>query len=170
MERRKVSAAALPALALDWVDGTDIELLLSRHQSPLGATSALQVSAVLERAVARDLPWVLSACIEILGLALGDDWSPYPDLAALPAMAKFGVDSLEACYAASIGVRRRRSAETVGDAFADSGGGTIRDFFAWLARLTPHELGTLVPAREAGPLAERIAVLVATRASLSGEG
>jgi hypothetical protein len=89
-------------------------------------------------------------------------------------MAKFGLPTPSACYAASIGIRDRSAAIRTGESFDRHGGGTYTDFIRWL-----NTTETAVLAREVDPatarlLVQRAADLAATPAALrllaTGEG
>src|SRR5207248_1175330 len=81
---------ALVGLAADWISGMPLGQLRNAHAAALGEPDPMSFSATLERVVVRDLPWILSAAIEFVRLRRGEDWSPFVELSALPAMAKFG--------------------------------------------------------------------------------
>jgi hypothetical protein len=120
--RERVVAAAIPDLATDWIAGDDLPTLRISHGPPIGLDDPIRFSAVLDAVVARDLPWVLSSLLELLTWQLDDlDWEPPPALAALPAMAKFGLPTASACYAASIGIRSRAEARQIGSLFDRTG-------------------------------------------------
>ncbi len=170
-----VPPAAVPALVADWMGGGTIEHLRTAHGTPLGKLEPMSFSACHERVVVRDLPWVLSAAVELLRLRLGEDWEPWPALSALPSMAKFGLDSVEACYAASVGFRRRTTARTVGVAFAEAGGGSLPQFLAWLGAFAPEDVRRLSGTLEdPEAFVHRLAVVTGDGAALRllarGEG
>lgn len=157
------------------MSGRTIEDLRAAHGTSLGTTDPMRFSACLERLIVRDLPWVLSAAVELLRLRLDEDWAPPPSLGALPSMAKFGLDSVEACYAASVGFRRRTTARTMGAAFAANGGGTLPPFLAWLGGFAPEDVRQLSGTLEdPEAFVHRLAVVTCDRAALRllarGEG
>jgi len=163
-QQRGLDVAAIVDVAESWIAGQSVETLQDQHGVALGTSGALDMAVTVERVVARDLPWVLSSCVELLPIELGDGWEPSRALAALPAMAKFGVGTVGACFAASSGVRRRDVARSLGDAFEVAApGGSLRDYISWLAARDTTELGRLVPTDEVGPLVERVESLAAGR-------
>lgn len=157
-EQRKVPPAAIPALAIDWMRGTAHSGLLDRHGSELGLHDVMALSACIERVVARDLPWMLSALIEFLRLRV-PEWEPPTALSALPAMAKFGVDSATACFAASAGIRTRPVAMALGAAATVAGADTFPMFLAWLSALAIEDIASIVPEGYVATVIERAAAL-----------
>ena len=163
----RLPPSALAGLAADWIDGTALHKLRTAHGPALEDADAMEFSAAIERVVVRDLPWILSSAIEFIGLRRGESWRPYAELSALPAMAKFGVATVEACYAASVGLRRREVAQSVGKRFAAGGGGSFTEFLHWLSSLAPEQLADLSDGVDVASLVQRVAVLAGSRESLS---
>jgi len=162
-----VSPAAVPDLAADWIDGATLADLRARHAASLGVQDTMDFSARLERIIIRDLPWMLSSAVEFIKFRQGNEWEPPDELTTLPAMAKYGVSSVSACFAASVGLRRREIARTVGDAFTRHGGGSFAQFLAWLSSLSSEEIVSLVPGDDARSILRRVAVLAGSRESLT---
>jgi hypothetical protein len=150
-ERSGIAVTAIPALAMAWMDGAEISLLRSQFADVLGVADPMRFAAVLDRLMTRDLAWALSALVQLLESACAQ--SPTPELAALPAMAKYGVNSPAACYAASIGVRNRRDAIALGESCPPGAALSFRAFLHWATALAPEDTIGLSPetlARLAG--------------------
>jgi hypothetical protein len=173
-DEQHVSPSLLPALATDWVRGVHIQQLRADHGVLLSKEDAMGFSAFVERVVVRDLPWIVSAGIEFIRLRRGDEWQPYRQLGVLPAMLKFGLPTVGACFAASIGIRRRETAHVVGQAFENHGGGPFAAFLSWLSALAPEDVAALGVGEDTPELVQRIAALAGNRDSLlllaRGEG
>ncbi len=166
-EQYHVPPESIPPLAADWMDGATLVELRTRHGEALAARDPMEFSARLERIVIRDLPWILSAAVELIKLRKGEEWDSPLELSALPSMVKFGLATVGACYGASVGLRRRDIARTVGDAFAAQGGGSFAQFLSWLGALAPEEISSLVSSGDARLIADRIAILASTREAIS---
>ncbi len=114
--QEKINPAAVPALAADWMDGLGVDELRQRHGDTLGATDPMKFAKVLDRIVVQNLAWVLSAVVQLIEHTLDDDAFEGP-ITAVAAMAKYGVNTVAACYAASVGIRHRPDAMTIGSLF-----------------------------------------------------
>ena len=162
--QEKVSAAALPALAADWMDGVEVDELRHRHGVALGTDDPMKFAAVLDRIVVHDLAWVLSAILQLLEHERGRAFSG--QLNAIAAMAKYGVGTEPACYAASVGVRRRRDARVLGTLFPTKVGVSLPLFLTWVSTLTPDDVTQHVSHDTARLFLNRTATLLTPRDTL----
>jgi hypothetical protein len=163
-ERERVSYRAIPALATDWMDGVDVDELRHRHQGSLGTDDPMQFAAVLDRVVVHDLAWVLSAIVQLLEHELGKRLSGPINAAA--AMAKYGVSTEPACYAASLGIRNRSDARALGALFPTFLGISFPLFLLWVAWLVPEEVAAHVSPDTAKLFLDRGASLLTPQAAL----
>ncbi len=149
--------AAVAALATDWMAGRSMEELRTVHGAALGSPDPLKFAQQLDRIVVNDLAWVLSAVVQLLAAEVPE---PLPTpLTAMPAIAKYGVGTPAACFAASIGVRNRRDAHTLGELSPAARGGSFSDFLAWVGTLTPGHLARHVTPETAAMFLDRAATL-----------
>jgi hypothetical protein len=155
---KKVNSAAVPALAGDWMDGIPVEQLRHRHGLSLGVTDPMAFASALDRIVVHDLAWVLSAILQMIELRRGEPAEG--PLAAVAAMAKYGVNSEPACYAASIGVRNRTDAMTIGGLFPTAVGNGFPAFLNWVTALSPEVVENRVDADTAKLFLDRGAALL----------
>ncbi|WP_030911642.1 DEAD/DEAH box helicase [Streptosporangium amethystogenes] len=155
----------LVELATDWMDGLGVDELRHRHGTRLALADPMRFAKVLDRLIVHDLAWVLSAMLQL--------WEhERPDLpltgpiSACAAMAKYGVSSEPACFAASIGVRNRRDAVTLGQLYPAAPGQGFPHFVTWAATLTSDAVAPLVSARTAQLFLQRAAALITPRTAL----
>lgn len=158
-----IESRVMPGLASGWLNGATVSDLFDAYSVSAGADDVVQMATVVESVLARDLPWLVSASIELLRGHLGELWEPERRLSALPAMLKFGVGSVGASYAASIGIRDRGAANNIGEAFEATGGAYLNEFIRWLAALPASELASLLPEGDTRHVLSRVAVLAANR-------
>lgn len=161
--RAGINSDAIPRLAAGWLDGVSISGLFEEVGRAAGVRDVVQMATAVESVIARDLPWVVSASIELLRGQLDPLWVPDRRLSALPGMLKFGVSSVGASYAASVGIRDRSEANSIGAAFEATGGTSLYDFVRWLAGLSVEELSVLVSEEDAGDVLSKVAVLATSR-------
>lgn len=159
-----VTAAALPALVLDWISGATVDELRQRHGGAVGVTDAMKFAKALDRIVVHDLSWVISA---VLALAEHDGDAELPaHVTALSAMVKYGVASMPACFAASIGVRSRRDASALAAMFPTDLGTEFDVFTAWVSTLDADDVRGVVDDATAALFLDRAATLVTPREAL----
>jgi hypothetical protein len=155
----------LAELAAGWMDGQTVDELRLQYADGLGITDPMRFALVLDRLVVHDLAWVLSA---VLQLCDHEREQPlHGPVTASAAMAKYGVSTECACFAASVGVRNRRDAMTLGNMFAAES--IIRDFpnfLAWASALDPNTVSDVVGAQTAELLLDRTATLLTPRDAL----
>ena len=131
-----VSPSSLPGLATSWLAGEAVQTIHSAYEDAFAPVKATKFTGVIERLLTRDLPWLLSSAIEFIKYAMPDNATLVPQITSLPAMAKFGVPTYGACYAASSGVANRTDALKIGAAFIARGGGSFTQFIRWLNALS----------------------------------
>jgi HIRAN domain len=149
------------ALATDWMAGRSMEELRTVHGAALSDPDPLKFAQQLDRIVVNDLAWVLSAVVQFLAAEVPE---PLPTaLTAMPAMAKYGVGTPAACFAASIGVRNRRDAHTLGELSPAARGADFSDFLDWVGTLTPRQLTWHVSPETAAMFLDRAATLTTPR-------
>jgi len=160
----RLSPAAVPALALDWMHGVGLDELRRRHGAAVGVTDAMRFAKALDRVVVHDLSWVLSA---VLQLADHERDVPLPShITAVSAMTKYGVDSEAACFAASIGIRSRRDALTIAGMFPTTFGTGFQHFTAWVSTLDARDVRDAVGEATAALFLDRAATLLTPREAL----
>jgi hypothetical protein len=94
-------------------------------------------------------------------------WEPTPELAALPAMAKYGLPTLSACFAATIGIRSRTAAQQLGALYDRTGApADLGRFLAWINEVDP-EILTMLDEEAIKRLLDRAAGLDSPRAGLA---
>jgi hypothetical protein len=165
--RERVNAGAVPALAVAWIAGHDIATLRAEHTAALGVSDAIGFSSVLDSVIGRDLAWVLSSLLELLASRFEESWEPTPELAALPAMAKHGLPTPSACFAATIGIRSRTAAQQVGALYEATGApGDLGRFLGWLNEVDPEVL-TMLDQDTIKRLLDRAAGLDSPQAGLA---
>lgn len=163
-EQESVSASAVPALTADWIDGVRVDELRRRHGTTLGAEDAMKFAAILDRIVVHDLAWVLSAIVQLLEHERGEPL--LGPARAVAAMAKYGVGTEPACYAASVGVRNRHDALSLGNLYPTTLGVTLPLFLAWVSSLTPDDVIPHVDADTARLFLNRAAALLTPQNAL----
>ncbi len=142
-EKSRVALDGVAAAALDWISGVEIDVLRRRHATPLGISDPMRFASVLDRLVTRDLAWALSALLHLLEHACAQPLTA--ELAALPAMAKYGVDSPAACFAASLGVGDRSDAIALGELCPPEAAQSFRAFLHWASTMARTSLVGLSP-------------------------
>ncbi len=147
--QEKINPAAVPALAADWMDGLGVDELRQRHGDTLGATDPMKFAKVLDRIVVQNLAWVLSAVVQAFE----------GPITAVAAMAKYGVNTVAACYAASVGIRHRPDAMTIGSLFPTDFGSSFARFLDWVNTLRPADITGVVAPDTARLLFDRVAAL-----------
>jgi hypothetical protein len=163
-EQENVRAQAVPVLAADWMDGVGVDELRRRHGAALGSEDPMKFAAALDRIVVHDLAWVLSAIVQLLEHERGEPLVGHPN--AVAAMAKYGVATEPACYAASIGVRNRDDALSIGDLFPTMFGVNLPLFLAWVSTLTPDDVTAHVSPDTARLFLDRAASLLTPQDAL----
>lgn len=163
-EQEKVAALAVPALAADWMDGIGVDELRHRHGAALGTEDPMKFAAVLDRIVVHDLAWVLSAIVQLLEHERGEPLVGH--LSAVAAMAKYGVATEPACYAASVGVRNRDDALSLGNLFPTIFGVNLPLFLGWVSTLTPADVTAHVSTETARLFLDRAAALLTPQDAL----
>ncbi len=158
-EERGVDPPVIADVAFDWLAGMSLEEIHANHGISMKSANVMETSKTLEIIVARELPWVVSSAIEFLNLLLGDEWQASTELNALPSMVKFGVSNLGACYAASLGIRRRTTALSLGYAFETENGQTFSSFVHWLQAVDLSRLSEIVGTENVADVSARIANL-----------
>lgn len=152
-------------LAAGWMDAYSVDELRQRYAARLGITDPMRFALVLDRLVVHDLAWVLSA---VLQLCDHEREQPlHGPVTASAAMAKYGVSTEFACFAASVGVRNRRDAMALGQMFAADS--IVRDFpsfLEWASALDPGTVRDIVGGRTAELLLDRTATLLTPRDAL----
>jgi hypothetical protein len=136
--QEKIDPTAIPALAVDWIDGLGVDELRQRHGDALGATDPMKFAKVLDRIVVQNLAWVLSAIVLLIEHRL--DEAVDGPISAAAAMAKYGVNTVAACYAASVGIRHRPDAMTIGSLFPTNPGSSFARFLEWVSTLSPADI------------------------------
>jgi hypothetical protein len=148
-------------LAAGWMDAYSVNELRHRYAARLGITDPMRFALVLDRLVVHDLAWVLST---VLQLCDHEREQPlHGPVTASAAMAKYGVSTEFACFAASVGVRNRRDAMALGQMFAADS--IIRDFpsfLEWASALDPGTVRDIVGGRTAELLLDRTATTLLT--------
>lgn len=169
-EQEKVAALAVPALAADWMDDIGVDELRHRHGAALGTEDPMKFAAVLDRIVVHDLAWVLSAIVQLLEHERGEPLVGH--LSAVAAMAKHGVATEPACYAASVGVRNRDDTLSLGNLFPTIFGVNLPLFLGWVSTLTPADVTAHVSTetRSAVPRSSGRAAHAARRAGSACHG
>ncbi|MFI6883826.1 DEAD/DEAH box helicase [Streptosporangium canum] len=164
-QEKLLDPEVLVDLAADWMDGLGVDELRRRHGARLALADPMRFAKILDRLIVHDLAWVISAMLQL--------WEhERPDLpltgpiTACAAMAKYGVSSEPACFAASIGVRTRRDAITLGQLYPAAPGQSFPHFVTWAATLTSDAVAPLVSARTAQLFLQRAAALLTPRAAL----
>jgi replicative superfamily II helicase len=161
--KSKVPADVLPALAADWMSGRSMDDLRSTYGEAVGSPDALAFVQLLDRVVVNDMAWVLSAVVLLLELEL--DLILELPLAAtsISAMAKYGVDTPTACFAASLGVKNRQDARTLGSMFPTDFGVGFQEFVGWVSMLPHWSLTSSVSTETAAMFLDRAAALSTPR-------
>jgi superfamily II DNA/RNA helicase len=135
-EKMGVQIAAVPLLIADWMDGVRIDSLRDRHAPLMGIGDPMRFAIAVDRIVVQTSAWVLSAIVQLLTQHRENLEIDLP--ATLPAMAKYGVNSQAACFAASIGIRNRQDAIALGESCPPYATTSFRAFLRWA--LTPGSL------------------------------
>lgn len=163
-QQERVEPHRVAELAEGWMDGQPIDELRDRHGPALGVTDAMRFATVLDRLVVQNLAWVLSAVLQ-----LGDHEREQVlsgAVRASPAMAKYGVNTEPACYAASIiGAWSRRDAMTLGQVVPAAAGHSFRSFLAGASTLDAAHLRS-VESQTARLFLDRVAALLTPRDAL----
>ncbi|MBR7826634.1 hypothetical protein KDK95_09985 [Actinospica sp. MGRD01-02] len=163
-EESHVTLDAVPALASDWIGGLAIDQLRDGHVDRLAVSDPMRFATVLDRLITKELAWALSALLHLLEHACAQPLTPV--LEALPAMAKYGVDSPAACFASAIGVRDRGDAIGLGELCPIEASTSFRAFLYWVGTDAPWNTSGLSPDTLAR-LAGHAATLAAPRALLA---
>jgi hypothetical protein len=125
----------------------------------------MKFAAVLDRIVVHDLAWVLSAIVQLIEHESGEPLVGHVN--AVAAMAKYGVPTEPACYAASIGVRNRDDARALGDLFPVMLGVNFPLFLAWVCTLTADDVAAHVSPETARRFLDRAAALMTPQGALN---
>jgi replicative superfamily II helicase len=163
--KARIPTDVLPALAADWMSGMSMEDLRGTHGEAVRSPDALTFVQLLDRVVVNDMAWVLSAVVLLLELEL--ERHPLPELPLavtnISAMAKYGVDTPTACFAASLGVRNRTDARLLGSMFPTDFGIGFQEFVGWVSLLPHWTLTSAVSAETAAMFFDRAAALSTPR-------
>lgn len=146
------------------MDGIGVDELRRRHGVALGTEDPMKFAAVLDRIVVHDLAWVLSAIVQLLERERGEPLGGHVN--AVAAMAKYGVATEPACYAASVGVRNRDDARSLGNLFPTMFGVSLPLFLAWVSMLTPDDVTAHVSTDTARLFLDRAAALLTPQDAL----
>jgi hypothetical protein len=166
----KANPSVVAPIAEAWTDGTTVNDLRAGWGARLVIRDPMPFAVALDRIVVHDLAWALSAVLHLIELRSA---KPLPSVAkALPAMVKFGVSTEPACFAASIGVRERAAAESLGQLFPTENGSTLSRFLLWVSTLDPDAVSAVVDEGTARRFLARGAALVTPQTALDllGEG
>jgi len=139
------------------MDSLGVDELRQRHGDTLGATDPMKFAKVLDRIVVQNLAWVLSAVVQLIEHTL-DDAVEGP-ITAVAAMAKYGLNTVAACYAASVGIRHRPDAMTIGSLFPTDFGSSFARFLDWVNTLRPADITGVTAPDTARLLFDRFAAL-----------
>ncbi|MFI1177628.1 DEAD/DEAH box helicase [Streptomyces melanogenes] len=167
---KKAPLSALGPAAADWIAGRALTELHDIHQQSLGTKEITGTAALVDRVITHDLAWVVSAILQIFELRSGAPAEG--NLAALPAMLKYGVATPAACYAASLGIQDRTAAMRLA-ARCPHPEPTFYLFLDWLSALTTDEINTITTPDMAALLirsAERRNPHAAQNAIIRGQG
>lgn len=162
--QERVDASVLAELAADWMDGLSVDELRQRHGTHLGTSDPMRFAKVLDRLVVHDLAWVLSAVLQLC--AHESEQLLRGPITASAAMAKYGVKTEAACYAASIGVRNRRDATALGQMFTTESEQGFPHFLTWASTLHPASISGVVSDETAAMFLDRAAILLTPREAL----
>lgn len=168
-----VEATAVPALVVDWIDGLSIDELRTRHGEALGVgRDPMQFATMIDRVVVNTLSWVVSAVVQLLGHLRSETLTGRAPLAS--AMVKYGVGAEAACYATSIGVRRRHDAVAIAALCPSEASASLTAFLRWVGALVPEDLRQAVSDPTLALFTEKAAALKTPRGllelSVMGEG
>lgn len=157
---------ALPALVAGWMAGHSHDDLRMAHGAALGTSDPLKFASQLDRVIVHDLAWALSAVVQLLSVELGTEVSLPLPVTSIAAMAKYGVGTPAACFAASLGVRNRQDAHRLGGLFPVHAEGSFAQFVAWVGTLDSSTLALVVSGETAEVLLDRAAALNTPRRTL----
>lgn len=153
----KVPVDRVPALASDWIAGKAMDDLRRAHAAGLGVDDPMAFTAVLDRVVVNTLAWVVSSIVQLLEHLLG---AALPGPVALAAaMTKYGVGTETACFATTIGIRRRSDAQAVGHAYPGEPADGLVPFITWAAGLEEQDLQGLVSENTLALFTEKAAAM-----------
>jgi len=169
-DKKKCPISAVVSLADDWTAGTALQQIHADHRQALGTKDITVTSALLDKLITQDLAWTASSILQILETRHGI--TAEGPLAALPAMLKYGVDTVAACYAASLGIHQRAAAIDLA-ARCPVPEPSFSDFLTWLGNLTTDEITAITTPDVAALLirsAERRSPHTVQKIILSGRG
>ncbi|MFE1242365.1 DEAD/DEAH box helicase [Streptomyces tendae] len=135
--KKKVPVAAIAPVAADWIAGLPPTDIHDRHKNLLHTADITKTAVVIDSVIGHDLAWATSAILQLLEHRRGIPAEGR--LAALPAMAKYGVDTPAACYASTIGIHDRAAAIALA-AHCPYTDPTFRVFLDWLNHLSTDDL------------------------------
>lgn len=161
---------AVVPLAGDWIAGWTLQEIHSHYELLLDVKDITVTSDYIDKVIVQDLAWAVSSLLQILEIRYGI--TPEGLLAALPAMLKYGVDTVPACYAASLGIHQRSEAIDLA-ARCPIPEPSFSDFTGWLGNLTTDEITAITSSSTASLLirsAERRSPRTVQKTILSGRG
>lgn len=124
------------SLVLNWVRGEPIRELRSRFWN---STEGESFSRYLADRLTYKLPWGINGFLSILAFKLQRQYSDLPLVwQHLPAMMKFGVDNIFACWTSSLGITSRNSALHLAQAYSSDHSSPALDygaFIRWIVNL-----------------------------------
>jgi superfamily II DNA/RNA helicase len=147
------------SLIANWINGEQIRELRNRFWNP---TEGESFSRYLADRVTYKLPWGMNGFLGILAFKLQRQYSALPIAwQHLPAMMKFGVNNVFACWASSLGITSRNLALQLAQAYSSEDSYQnldYGDFIRWIVNLpneyifndldvTPFERNKLLKAR-----------------------
>jgi hypothetical protein len=159
----KLATAEIPSLVADWMSGLSLDELRTAHGAALGNPDAMAFTRQLDRVIVNDLAWVLSAVVQLLEMELDPLLGLPLTVTSISAMTKYGVDTPTACFAASLGVRNRQDARTLGSMFPTDYGVGFHEFVAWVSTLPHWALTSMVSIETAAMFLDRAAALTTPR-------
>lgn len=124
------------SLVARWISGESIRELRTNFWNP---TEGESFSRYLADRLTYKLPWGINGFLGILAFKLQRQYSDLPiSWQHLPAMMKFGVDNVFACWASSLGITSRNSALQLAQAYSfehSSLATDYGDFIRWIVNL-----------------------------------
>lgn len=149
------------AILIDWVKGLDFSVIRDQYFDDIKEieprTEACQ--SYMSKQFTYKLPWVIASLhthVEPLGNPILKFW-----LNTIPAQIKYGVDTPEAVYFCTVGIRSRFLARRLGEIYRQEVGAMVQEDWDpvenWFLRLSPFSL------RERAPDLPELAVRQAIR-------
>jgi len=124
------------SLVARWISGESIRELRTNFWNP---TEGESFSRYLADRLTYKLPWGINGFLGILAFKLQRQYSDLPiSWQHLPAMIKFGVDNIIACWASSLGITSRNSALQLAQVYSSEYSpqtSDYGDFIRWIVNL-----------------------------------